>query len=386
MGCAESEPLEEKHKNNTHVNKQKIYKTYTKVNLQNQQKKIESRSNAQFKSQNKGNNLIGVYDDKTSAYGLLICGTGESGKTTFARQLRLRFLNGFSDSERKSFVPTIRGNLIETMQLFFAYMNRNSMELDPEFNPIKEEIENVNPFDCEFSELANGLKALWENKTIQEVFEHRDETSIPDHMDYFFAKIDELVDDNYLPTDDDILRARIRTIGIDQVTFKTEDAYIRIYDVGGQKNERVKWEKVMREVAGCIFCISFADFDKYMFEDENALRIMDSLSTFAQLVRKEKFSASPFFLLCNKFDSFSEKIRNKNNKFKQAFPDYKGDPHNPETVAKFLIDKFIEKTLPENPQRPIIYYRLVALDQDNAAEIAQDICKFIYDRYYKNKE
>ena len=47
-------------------------------------------------------------DDGEDAFGLLLCGAGESGKTTFTRQLKLKFLDGFKEEERVDFLRTIK--------------------------------------------------------------------------------------------------------------------------------------------------------------------------------------------------------------------------------------------------------------------------------------
>jgi len=329
---------------------------------------------------------VGVADDNAEAFGLLLCGAGESGKTTFTRQLKIKFLGGIKQEDRMNFISTIRGNLVESMQLLLIWLERNDKEINPDLESDAQEISQKNPFNCEFTpELAESLRQLWDDPAVQEAFTHKDETIIPDHMDYFFNKIDELVEDDYTPSDEDVLRARIRSIGIDSVTFYLEGALIRIYDVGGQKNERSKWEKVMNEVGGVIFCVSFAEFDKPMFEEPSVLRIHDALNIFNEITHREQFQSSPIFLICNKFDVFTEKVKNTNS-FIKVFPDYTGDPHDPDQCGKYLTDKFIERAAPLSDARPIIPYRQVALDSDQVVNNANAICKYICDNCFDDAD
>jgi hypothetical protein len=107
---------------------------------------------------------------------------------------------------------------------------------------------------------------LWTDPAIQEAFSHNDETTIPDPMDCFFGRIKQISEDGYRPNDEDILRARIRTVGINSIIFNAGGLLVRVDNVSGQKNERSKWAKVSEEVQGVVFCVSFADFDKRMFE------------------------------------------------------------------------------------------------------------------------
>lgn len=45
----------------------------------------------------------------------------------------------------------------------------------------------------------------------------------------------------YLPTDQDILRTRVRSTGIVEHAFDVRGQKLRVLDVGGQRSERKKW-------------------------------------------------------------------------------------------------------------------------------------------------
>jgi len=45
----------------------------------------------------------------------------------------------------------------------------------------------------------------------------------------------------YVPTDQDILRTRVRSTGIVEETFDVKGQKLRVFDVGGQRSERKKW-------------------------------------------------------------------------------------------------------------------------------------------------
>jgi hypothetical protein len=189
-------------------------------------------------------------------------------------------------------------------------LKKKGRDVDDDLFEQKEIISDSSAFECEFTlDLVDSLKLLWNDQNIQKAFSHRDETAILDHMEYFYGKIDDLVDGDYIPTNEDILKARIRTIGYDAVTFNMKGASMRIYDVGGQKTERNVWSTVMKDVESCIFCVSFADFDKPTFEDQSILRINDSLNLFEKISKNPKFMNGPGFLLCNKMDDFEKKIK-----------------------------------------------------------------------------
>jgi GTPase SAR1 family protein len=327
-----------------------------------------------------------VTGDTSKAFGLLLCGTAESGKTTFTRQLKLRFLqNGISVSERESFVPTMRGNLVEGLQELVKWTEANDVDISNDVREFSHLICTLDAYTCEFnSELWDALEEVWADPGIQTAFEHKYETIIPDHIDYFFDKLNDLRADGYIPSDEDMVRVRIRSIGIDSVTFNLEGASVRVYDAGGMKNERSKWFRVQEEIDGVIFCVSYADFDKLMFEELPWIvpRIQDALELFGDLTHQQKFLEFPFFFIANKFDAFTEKVRNTDC-FVRVFPDYSGDPHDPAACADFITEKFIEKANPALETRPIVVYQLSALDQVKVAENATAICQYIRQHHFK---
>jgi GTPase SAR1 family protein len=269
--------------------------------------------------------VSGVRDDSGRAFGLFLCGSGESGKSTFARQLKLLLLDGINEEEAKSHVPTIRMNLVESMQILPEWLETNQRELSEDVADYANLIRGFAIGHDEFTqEVTDALEQLWQDPDVQEAFGHRNETAIPDHMEYFFGKMDFILEEDYVPSNDDLLRARIRSVGIAKITIGFEGSLIRIYDVGCQKVERPKWQQAFDEISGVIFCVSFTDFDKPMFEElPNFLpRFGDSLTVFTEISRVAKFQPVPVFLICNKFDAFEEKIT-KTDAFSKAFPEYK---------------------------------------------------------------
>jgi GTPase SAR1 family protein len=155
-----------------------------------------------------------------------------------------------------------------------------------------------------------------------------------------------------------------------------------VYDVGGQKNEREKWQRISDEVAGVIFCVSFDDFDKPMFEHlpQHVARIKDAMEIFADLTHKPKFAEAPFFFIGNKIDSFNSKVKNTDC-FRRVFPDFAGDVHSPDECAKYLQRQFIERAMPELPKRPITCLLQDSLKVADVTGNVEQMCQFIRTHY-----
>lgn len=55
--------------------------------------------------------------------------------------------------------------------------------------------------------------------------------------------IDKMTPPKWKPTFDDMLYVRRKTIGTYSTKFSYENANFELYDVGGQRDERKKWQK-----------------------------------------------------------------------------------------------------------------------------------------------
>lgn len=60
-------------------------------------------------------------------------------------------------------------------------------------------------------------------------------------LSYFFEHALRFASDDYLPNQEDILRAKVRTTGISETVFKVSNTTFQMVDVGGQRSERRKW-------------------------------------------------------------------------------------------------------------------------------------------------
>lgn len=88
----------------------------------------------------------------------------------------------------------------------------------------------------------------------------------------YFNDIERLFAKDYLPTDQDILRARLRTTGISETIFETGNLTYRMFDVGGQRSERKKWIHVFDNVQVVLFLVAISGYDHVLVEDRNGVR------------------------------------------------------------------------------------------------------------------
>lgn len=82
---------------------------------------------------------------------------------------------------------------------------------------------------------------------------------------------------DYMPTEQDILRTRVKTTGIVEVHFSFKNLNFKLFDVGGQRSERKKWIHCFEDVTAIIFCVAMSEYDQVLHEDETTVGVVRAM-------------------------------------------------------------------------------------------------------------
>lgn len=146
---------------------------------------------------------------------------------------------------------------------------------------------------------------------------------------------------NFEPTNEQITKIRLKTTGLNTMTFVNDETEYSIVDVGGQTNERKKWKNCFENVNLVLFIISLSEYDEIQFIEGTGMRMEESLTVFEDTVNGEIFKNTPFILWFNKSDELEKKL-SREDRLKLLYKDYdKGQ--NVEEATKFIINKFMSK-------------------------------------------
>eukprot|EP01084_Bolivina_argentea_P218048 370094_1 len=135
--------------------------------------------------------------------------------------------------------------------------------------------------------IVAALKLLWKEPGIRKMYEMRNITRIDDNSAFFWDKLDELNDPNYLPNDTDILKIRHRTTGTREATYGLGRGMFSIIDLGGQRSERKKWITIFDNIAALIFVASLSCYDEILDEDHYVNSMTDQLELFDDICNDE---------------------------------------------------------------------------------------------------
>lgn len=112
----------------------------------------------------------------------------------------------------------------------------------------------------------------------------------------YFDNAERFVQEDYTPTEEDCIMARVRTTGIVVTEFDEGPIHFSVVDVAGQRSERKKWIHCFDDVKSLVFVVSLAGYNQVMFEDANHNRMHEALNLFQQIANNSVFANTPIFL------------------------------------------------------------------------------------------
>lgn len=246
---------------------------------------------------------------------ILLLGTGESGKSTITKQMKILHINGFDTRERISKIADIRQNIKESIvEILSAMQNLGiSLELDenkPRMEYILREAGN-SEIQME-DEFMDNTEHLWGDAGVRECYSRSHEYQLLDSAKYFLDRVEEIRKPDYIPSDQDILRCRVVTTSIQHIQFDVADAgnpvQFSVFDVGGQRGERKKWIQVFDSVVAIQFLADCSSYDQNLREDPSKNRLLEALEIFEQVWRNRFLKYVSILLFLNKIDILAEKV------------------------------------------------------------------------------
>ncbi|XP_015840415.1 G protein alpha q subunit isoform X5 [Tribolium castaneum] len=295
---------------------------------------------------------------------LLLLGTGESGKSTFIKQMRIIHGAGYSDEDKRGFIKLVYQNIFMAMQSMIKAMDLLKIQYAESSSPGKAELiksvdyETVTTFESPF---VDAIKDLWNDAGIQECYDRRREYQLTDSAKYYLSDLERIRAPDYLPTEQDILRARAPTTGIIEYPFDLDSIIFRMVDVGGQRSERRKWIHCFENVTSIIFLVALSEYDQILFESENENRMEESKALFKTIITYPWFQHSSVILFLNKKDLLEEKIMYSH--LVDYFPEYDGPKQDHISAREYILKVYLREN--PDPERSCYSHFTTATDTEN---------------------
>ncbi|CAE6356447.1 unnamed protein product [Rhizoctonia solani] len=191
--------------------------------------------------------------------------------------------------------------------------------------------------------LREDMIALWRDPFVQDVL-HKQRLQLEHTAGFFLNDMERITERRYVPTDDDVLRARLKTLGVVEHLFALDRGAERgidwrIYDVGGARGQRHVWAPFFSDVHAIIFLAPISAFDQMLAEDKRVNRIEDSIQLFKTVCGNKLLSNVNMVLFLNKCDLLKKKLA-AGIKVSKYVTSYGDRPNDYEHVSKYFRTKF----------------------------------------------
>ncbi|OQE19899.1 hypothetical protein PENSTE_c014G06397 [Penicillium steckii] len=295
---------------------------------------------------------------------ILLLGAGESGKSTIIKQMRIIHSRGFPEEERHQTRAVIYSNIVVAFKVLLDIMNAENIDFeDANTQSLADLLDNADAdvgSDEAFSDLKvrDAMRGMWKDSGVQKAVARGHEFALHDNLVYFYDSLDRIFTPGWLPDNQDMLQARLRTTGITETLFELGQMNFRMMDVGGQRSERKKWIHCFEGVQCLLFMVALSGYDQCLVEDQNANQMHEAMMLFESLVNGEWFKRKPIILFLNKMDLFKDKLAISS--ISKHFPDYTGPDTDFEAAYRYFADRF--RGINRIPDREIYIHKTNATD------------------------
>ncbi|KAI0360019.1 G-protein alpha subunit [Trametes cingulata] len=276
----------------------------------------------------------------------------------------------------------------------FSFSGRNStdenkgneMELQARHAEVQED-KLVHEVASILNACQKDIKELWELPAVKRLRERR-RLKLEEWAEYFLNNIERVSAPGYLPTIEDILHARIQTMGVAEHVFdmSVHGRTVRwhLYDVGGARGQRHSWIPYFDDATAIIFLAPVSAFDQYLDEDPRTNRIDDSLQLFKQICSNALLKRAHLVLFLNKTDVLKAKLAAgiKVNKYITSYGDRANEY---DTVVAYFKAHFTQVHRRTNENNRVLFTHLTSAVNTKAMQsIITDVRDSIFRGYLKS--
>lgn len=299
---------------------------------------------------------------------VLLLGAGESGKSTFLKQMRIIHGENYSQEDLLAFKPIIYSNILKGMKVLLDARRKLKIEWgDAISQQYGEQLLNLQyegiMTTALFLDHVGNVERLWKDAGIQEAYKRRNEFRLGDSTDYFLNKLEDIARKDFLPSQQDMLHSRKATKSIQEYEFEIRGIPFVMVDVGGQRQQRTKWFQCFDNVTSILFMVSSSAYDQVIMEDRRTNCLIESCMIFETIVNNKCFANVSIILFLNKTDLLEQKIASRHNSISDFFMQFQGDPHNLKDVQKFILQMFDSRR--RERSKALFHHFTTATDTDN---------------------
>jgi len=316
---------------------------------------------------------------------ILCLGSAGTGKSTICKQMILKERGTFTPTERQECRDDIFTSLIASMICILDMMVEKKINLSRLENARHVRVlRSISPDLHGRSlppDITTAILDLWSDESVKKAARLCHISHLGDSFEYFFDEVRRIGTLDYVPNDSDVLRARVKSVGIKEIVFeldtKISKVPLKFLDVGGQRSERKKWIGMFEAVDAIIFVASLSSYDEVLAEDNSVNSLKETVQIWDSIANSQWFTRSTIMLLLNKTDLFGQKLRNM--PLSSKFPEYTG-PNEPKEAAHFIRTLF-EKRI-QSKKKVIVRYTC-AIDTKTIGLVLTNMTDLLLKKHFR---
>jgi hypothetical protein len=155
--------------------------------------------------------------------------------------MKIIHAKGYDPEECARFKEVIYGNILQAVRILIAQAKKMEIQLQNEditdkadkIAKIPEQQVIMSPLSTLTQEMGKDVSVIWNDPGIREVYARRNEFQLADSTEYYLNDLTRICGPNYVPTQQDVLRSRVKTVGVVENDFLIDGFKFKMVDVGG---------------------------------------------------------------------------------------------------------------------------------------------------------
>lgn len=302
----------------------------------------------------------------------VMLGIPASGKSTFSRQMRILHESAWTEQELQVHYDIIASNVYDGLkELANAITKDETAKLSSKTAKLAKYYKELTTYPAINAEELEKANSFWKDSTVQAAI-----TSIKSEMTanlaYFMSRLDVISKPEYLPSSEDIMHARQRSVGSVETIFVLDKTRYILTDMGGHKPERAKWERVIAD--GCralFFFVAVDEYDTPSPEDKEKTKLKLSMETWKGVLTNPKVANINIVLVFNKIDLLERNLALGFDAVLKQFPKYSGEKTKAGYLA-FLKKQYFNLIPKSINMENVTHFNMCAIDAALSRKIFED--------------
>ncbi|KAF2130309.1 guanine nucleotide-binding protein-like protein alpha-3 subunit [Dothidotthia symphoricarpi CBS 119687] len=276
---------------------------------------------------------------------IVLMGATQSGKQLIMRQMKALYAGGYyTTSERTSYCQDVRSTIRLLVHAIIDLLKDTGINLSRDLNRDfavllheveTEDVQHITPA------AAEAIENIWMCSVFSTIYIRNSEIRFPQYASYFAQETSRIAENEYIPSEADIIRLDQSEGGIKELRFSWDELDVHLFNIGGHIPDqfRKRWFHQLEGTASLIYTVDVSLYDQPYLGSSTDSWLLSDFEIFEELVNWEKFKDSSVILVLNNFSRFCEKLQH--TPLSVFFPDYTPNEADPDTSARqYILRRF----------------------------------------------